>query len=66
MKIPAIAKKIGKKIYWKLEKLNILSYYTEKREGHFVKFEVMFNPESYSLTYENVYGGHQGINTSGR
>ncbi len=29
-------------------------------------FEVMFNPESYRLSYKNVYTKYQGINTSGR
>lgn len=29
-------------------------------------FEAMFNPESYSLKYENKYHCHQGINTSAR
>ena len=29
-------------------------------------FEVMFNPESYSLSYQNVYEKRQGINTSSK
>ncbi len=29
-------------------------------------FEAMFNPESYSLKYQNVYGKQQGINTSSK
>lgn len=52
---------------FKLEKLKILAYQDENRTGRAKDtFEVMFNPESYSLKYENVYQKYQGINTSGR
>lgn len=51
----------------KLEKMKILVYDSPKRAAFFPqKFEVMFNPESYSLAYENKYSPMQGINTSGR
>lgn len=50
----------------KLEKLKILAYDSAFRTGDFHEFEVMFNPESYSLSYENVYDKKQGINTTGR
>lgn len=49
----------------KLEKLKIKSFTTSDRPGEGVPFEVMFNPESYSLTYQNKYDKKQGINTSG-
>lgn len=52
---------------FKLEKLKIRVYGNRRRIGLGEdKFEVMFNPESYSLKYENVYEPSQGINTSGR
>lgn len=51
---------------FKLEKLKILAYPTSKRKGIPDTFEVMFNPESYSLNYRNIYDQKQGINTSGR
>ncbi|NEQ75371.1 MAG: LysM peptidoglycan-binding domain-containing protein [Okeania sp. SIO2D1] len=52
---------------FKLEKLKINVYDTASRSGSPKDtFEVMFNPESYSLKYENVYQTCQGINTSGR
>lgn len=50
----------------KLEKLKIDAYITPKRTGRPETFEVMFNPETYSLNYKNVYDPSQGINTSGR
>ncbi len=50
----------------KLEKLKIHVYKDKKRDSKPNTFEAMFNPESYSLKYENVYQGFQGINTSGR
>lgn len=49
----------------KLEKLKIKSFTTSARSGEGEAFEVMFNPESYSLTYQNKYDKKQGINTSG-
>ena len=53
---------------FKLEKLKIKSFPTAKRsEGEETdEIKVMFNPESYSLKYENVYESAQGPNTSGR
>ncbi|MEH1993124.1 CIS tube protein [Nostoc sp.] len=52
---------------FKLEKLKILVYPDEKRiNSPQATFEAMFNPESYSLKYENVYQKYQGVNTSGR
>lgn len=52
---------------FKLEKLKILVYADERRIGlPQATFEAMFNPESYSLKYENVYQKYQGVNTSGR
>ena len=51
----------------KLEKLKIHVYGNRLRIGLPQEtFEAMFNPESYSLKYENVYQSTQGINTSGR
>lgn len=50
----------------KLEKLNICAYTTPQRVGLPEKFEVMFNPETYTLGYQNKYDPLQGINTSGR
>jgi hypothetical protein len=52
---------------FKLEKLKIHVYGNRKRIGvPESTFEVMFNPESYSLSYENKFDWKQGINTSGR
>jgi LysM repeat protein len=51
----------------RLEKLKIHVYGNRKRIGSPQDtFEVMFNPESYALEYQNVYQSYQGINTSGR
>ncbi|NEP04323.1 MAG: hypothetical protein F6K25_04695 [Okeania sp. SIO2G4] len=51
---------------FKLEKLKINAYQDEGRSLLKGTFTAMFNPESYSLKYENVYQSYQGINTSGR
>lgn len=52
---------------FKLEKLKIHVYENRKRFGlPKDTFEVMFNPESYTFKYENVFSKAQGINTSGR
>ncbi|NEQ36044.1 MAG: hypothetical protein F6K40_06995 [Okeania sp. SIO3I5] len=52
---------------FKLEKLKINVYDKVARSGSPKDtFEVMFNPESYSLKYENVFQTYQGINTSAR
>ena len=52
---------------FKLQKLKISAYTEETRSGTPKDvFEVMFNPQSYSLNYENVYQEHQGIDTDGR
>jgi len=50
----------------KLEKLKILSYNNRKRTGKPQQFEVMFNPESYSFSYENVYDKKQALNSTGK
>lgn len=53
--------------YFKLEKLKINVYNNVDRSGMPQDtFIAMFNPESYSLKYENIYQSYQGINTSGR
>ena len=50
---------------FKLEKLKIYIYNNRSRSGEAEdSFKVMFNPESYSLKYENSYQCIQGINTS--
>ncbi|MBL3655540.1 CIS tube protein [Fulvivirga sediminis] len=49
-----------------LEKLKINSYQSTARRGRHDTFYVMFNPESYSLRYENLYSKDQAINASGR
>jgi LysM repeat protein len=52
--------------FQKLEKLKIKVYKAIERSGPAaVVFEVMFNPETYSITYNNKYGSQQGVNTSG-
>lgn len=52
---------------FKLEKLKIQAYSSRLRTDAMPKtFTVMFNPESYSQSYENVFNNLQGINTSGR
>ncbi|MEM8641107.1 MAG: hypothetical protein AAGG51_20180 [Cyanobacteria bacterium P01_G01_bin.54] len=52
---------------FQLEKLKINVYGNRLRAGlPEDTFEVMFNPESYSLQYRNVFQAQQGINTSGR
>lgn len=53
---------------FKLEKLKIEVY---SKIGRVAKdkidtFEVMFNPESYSLKHENAYDPKQGLNSSGK
>ena len=50
---------------FKLEKLKIKVFNYQERNNIEDTFEAMFNPESYSLKYENVYHSYQGINTSG-
>ncbi len=52
--------------FFKLEKLTITSYKTSTRTDKGEEFVAMFNPSSYSLSYQNVYAEGQGINTSGR
>ncbi len=54
---------------FKLEKLKVQVFSTRERLGKPASkdiFEVMFNPESYSQSFENVFSSSQGINTSGR
>jgi hypothetical protein len=51
----------------KLQKLKITAYSSDKRSGApDGTFEAMFNPQSYSLKYVNVYQKFQGIDTDGR
>lgn len=53
---------------FKLEKLKIQVFSDRERIGSPLPgqtFEVMFNPESYSQSYENVFQKTQAINTSG-
>ena len=51
---------------FKLERLKIHVYGNRRRIGlPQSTFTVMFNPESYSLSYENVFSEKQGINSSG-
>lgn len=60
----------------KLEKLKIKTFKAERRQEGLKEiyytqaardvFEVMFNPESYSFTYENQFQTDRGINTPGR
>ncbi|WP_298310731.1 hypothetical protein [uncultured Aquimarina sp.] len=55
--------------FFKLEKLTIVGHTKAERTDISIPentFEAMFNPETYSLTYQNVYDPKQGINTSGR
>ncbi len=49
----------------KLEKLKIESFADAARKTAIGSFEAMFNPESYSLTYKNVYSKRQAINSTG-
>jgi hypothetical protein len=51
---------------FKLEKLEIQVFDTRDRTSPSDTFKVMFNPESYTQSYENVFNALQGINTSGR
>ena len=52
---------------FKLEKLKLEVYGNRLRIGLPKEtFKVMFNPESYSLSYENEYSQYQGINTSAK
>jgi LysM repeat protein len=61
----ANTKLVKRAIYWKLQKLTIFCFDDAARKNQVGEFKAMFNPESYTLNYENVYGGHQGINTTG-
>src|SRR4051812_22629569 len=52
---------------FKLEKLKLEVYGNRLRIGLPKEIlKVMFNPESYSLSYENEYSQYQGINTSAK
>ena len=53
---------------FKLEKLKIKVFSKRRRKqaDYIDTFEVMFNPESYSLKYENTYDSKQGLNSSGK
>ncbi|MEM0999653.1 MAG: hypothetical protein AAGN35_21525 [Bacteroidota bacterium] len=51
----------------KLEKMVIMVFDKPERATFAPKkYEVMFNPTTYSLTYENNFSKLQGINTTGR
>ena len=53
--------------FFKLEKLRIEMYGNRRRIGLPKEtLKVMFNPESYSLSYKNEYSDNQSINSSGR
>lgn len=45
----------------KLEKTTIRSYKKPERDGSFAEYEFMFNPESYSLSFQNNYNKAQGL-----
>lgn len=49
-----------------LEKLKISAYTDSKREKDGKTFEVMFNPASFSVNYQNIFQKYRGINTSGQ
>lgn len=53
---------------FKLEKLKIKVFSKRRRTttDYIDTFEVMFNPESYSLKYENAYDTSQSLNSSGK
>lgn len=52
---------------FKLEKLKIQVFTDRARSGAPGEtFEVMFNPETYSQSYENVFQKTQAVNSSGR
>jgi Contractile injection system tube protein len=52
---------------FKLEKLKLEVYKTRDRTGIPEKtLQLMFNPESYSLSYKNEFSKSQGLNTSGK
>jgi len=58
---------VSKMEKFKLQKLKVEAYENEARSGKPEDvFEAMFNPESYSLRYVNVYQKSQGINTDGQ
>ncbi|WP_299243410.1 hypothetical protein [uncultured Aquimarina sp.] len=50
-----------------LEKLTIQSFSSGERKikDSLGSFEAMFNPDSYSVSYQNTYGTKTGINTTG-
>ena len=53
--------------FFKLEKLRIEIYGNRRRIGLPKEtLKLMFNPESYSLSYKNEYSDNQGINSSSR
>ena len=52
---------------YKLEKLKLLVYVVQSRMGTPKKtLELMFNPESYSHSYQNEFSKPQGINSSAK
>lgn len=51
---------------FKLEKLQIQVYDAPERTGLAAdSFEVMFNPSTFSMKHENVFGNEQGVNSEG-
>jgi len=50
--------------HYKLEKLTLEVYDNQRREKKPEILKVMFNPESYSFTYENKFGRPQGLDSS--
>jgi hypothetical protein len=52
--------------HYKLEKLKIVAYEDISRRKESAALQVMFNPESYSLSYENNFSELQAINTSAK
>lgn len=62
MSLPAIQDALS---LFKLEKLKVHVYSDQERKSEVKTLTMMFNPESYSLDYQNVFDAKQGINTSG-
>ena len=50
---------------YKLEKLKITAYEDEERTSVKGSFDVMFNPESYVVSYQNAYAKTQGMGSNG-
>lgn len=48
----------------RLEKATIRSYETSERNGNFSEYEFMFNPESYSWSFQNNFDMAQGVGST--